>query len=84
MHGDVVYHHGAGFRPVTFLRGHRALVGGPSPTFRLPIVHPLVRAAHRSKRVLARCKHERRNAELSKRVFERIQQGDTEWLNDFL
>jgi hypothetical protein len=84
IYGDAIYHHGAGFRPVAFLRGHRALLGATPPAPRLPIVRPLARWAYRGKRLLTRYKHERRNAELSKRVFEAIQRGDTEWLNDFL
>ena len=84
IYGDVIYHHGAGFRPVTFVRGHRALLGGSPPAPRLPIMRPFARCAHRGKRLLGRYKRERRNAELSKRVFERIQRGGTAWLNDFL
>ena len=84
IYGDVIYHHGAGFRPVTFVRGHRALLSGPPPMPRLPILRPLARWAYRGKRVVARYRRERRNAELSQRLFERIQQGGSEWLNEFI
>ncbi|MGA2453930.1 MAG: hypothetical protein ABSG93_10450 [Solirubrobacteraceae bacterium] len=84
IYGDVVYHHGAGFRPSAFFRGHNARAPEPRPLPRLPILRPVVRWINREKLSLWKYKGNKRNAELSNYVYEKIQQGGSDWLAEFL
>lgn len=84
VYGDLVYHHGAGFRR-TMTSVDRARIGlyKPPPKSRLgaaldrSVVHQAIRR-HRSERTM------RRNHEMSERVFEAIRQDDGYIARSFL
>lgn len=84
VYGDVIYHHGAGFRTGELSPAHRA--GAPAP-LRVPAL-PLLRSAAR---VLDHQRWqrwergvERAHLEQSSAIYERIRAGGTEWLAQFV
>ncbi len=77
VYGDLVYHHGAGFRAEKLAATHRAGAGDPSPMRGSSLL--------RRRRWLAweRAKRERLDDQ-SARMFERIERGGTDWLADLI
>jgi hypothetical protein len=82
IYGDVVYHHGAGFRRGELSPAHRAT----SPE-RLPL--PPVPGAHSAMRLLNRARWrrwehstERHHARESQRIYERIRAGGSDWVDE--
>jgi hypothetical protein len=75
VYGDVVYHHGAGFRTEKVTATHRALAleanaaSVPAPS----------RASRSSERALRE-----RLVEQSERVFQKIERGGDGWLSEFI
>ena len=85
IYGDVVYHHGAGFRRLTrFTRFHASLAPSPQP---LPST-PIVRQLHRRREWKRRQQWERetkdRLARLSDEVIAKIERGDSTWVAEFV
>jgi hypothetical protein len=81
VYGGVVYHHGASFRDHgVLLRSDRQAPPQLRQVPSVPGVAQLVRSINR--RRWRRWRHEREaaNAELSERVYQRIANGDPEWL----
>ncbi|HME02587.1 MAG TPA: hypothetical protein VKG38_06090 [Solirubrobacteraceae bacterium] len=77
VYGDLVYHHGAGFRAEKLAATHRASAEDPAP----------MRGSSRLRRrrwiEWERAKRERL-ADQSARVFERIERGGTDWLAELI
>jgi hypothetical protein len=84
VYGDVVYHHGAGFRSSAIVRGHQARMRRSGPASRLPVVGPLVESLYRVRYLFARRSAEERNLEQSERLYERIKEGSSDWLSELI
>jgi hypothetical protein len=84
VYGDIVYHHGAGFRveKVTATHRARALESGSVPT-RASLTAVARVFSERRLRSWERATRERL-AEQSERVFEKIDRGGAGWLSDFI
>ena len=80
IYGDVIYHHGAGFREGEFSRAHLALRPRPRPLPRVPGLRQLVRRANRRARRSWAASTQRRYLEQSRAIHERIQRGGSDWL----
>lgn len=84
VYGDVVYHHGAGFRDGGLSPAHRA----SAPVLRDPPRIPLLRAGARAFNHMRwrrwERELERRHRREGRRVYERIKQGRSDWLAEFL
>lgn len=79
VYGDAIYHHGAGFRRGTS-RGIDASRPKPLPTARIPVLRALVYPVERARRLVWKLKNRRPQILESKRIFEKIQRGDPDWL----
>ncbi len=84
IYGDIVYHHGAGFRAKAFTRGHNQLAPEPLPLPRMPVLRQVVGWVNRDRRRLWKYRSEKRQMLQSKLVFDKIQEGGSDWLTDFL
>jgi hypothetical protein len=80
IYGDVIYHHGAGFRGGELSPAHRD-EAPPNPRVpRFPLARQLARALNRyrwrrwERRVLSR------QRELSEQIIEKLERGDPAWL----
>jgi len=84
VYGDVIYHHGAGFRSGTPSGVHRA--GAPArirvPRARLP--GGLVRAVNGRRYRAWERRTQARRLEQSRVVFDRIRAGGSEWPREFI
>jgi hypothetical protein len=85
VYGDTIYHHGAGFRGVErFTRLHASLAPKAKSAPRAPIVGWLRRRADwRERRAWDRDNRDRL-ARLSNAVLAKIQQGNSDWLAEFV
>jgi hypothetical protein len=84
VYGDVIYHHGAGFRPGVLTTGHYAGVPRPLVISRLPVVRRLMRHLEwRRRQAWARSVSEEQIRQ-SERIFAGIQRGGREWLAEFV
>ena len=81
VYGDVIYHHGAGFRTGELSGAHSD--NGPEPV-RIPGLKPLSRLVNRRRWVAWERSMQRHHVEQSEMVFERIARGDREWLSEFI
>jgi hypothetical protein len=80
VYGDVVYHHGAGFRsPISRVD---TLGLPPVPDLDVPLVGPLARRLGRARRQARSRSIERRNLSLSEEIFARIERDDRGWLGE--
>jgi hypothetical protein len=85
IYGDVVYHHGAGFRGLTNLtRFHASLAPRPRALPSTPIVRELLRRRDWQKRRAWDRETKERLTRLSERVIANIQRGDSAWLAEFM
>jgi hypothetical protein len=80
IYGDVVYHHGAGFRtgelsPVDRAKAPRPLLGGTP-------LQPLARPLNRVRWRLWETRTSRRHIRQSNALYERIRDGDESWLRE--
>lgn len=83
VYGDVIYHHGAGFRRGAFRGQYESrpkLLRPPD----MPVVGTFVRRINRSRLFLWKLKIRGPQVLQSRRLFDRIQRGDPEWLAEFL
>ncbi len=84
VYGDVVYHHGAGFRSEKLTASHRAEGlptpgdGGAAPP------REGGQSADRRRRRAWESEQRKRLDEQSQRVFEQIEQGGSDWLSQFI
>jgi hypothetical protein len=82
IYGDIVYHHGAGFRGSEFTRVHYSLAPKPGPSPRIPILRQLVGRVNRQKRRAWARRTHRQQVLQSERLFEKIQRGGSDWLSE--
>jgi hypothetical protein len=82
IYGDVVYHHGAGFRAGDFSRVHIDSAPEPRPLPDTPLLRARTRRANGARQRRWRRSLRERQAELSARLFEQIRSGDPAWLNE--
>jgi hypothetical protein len=83
IYGDVVYHHGAGFRTGDLSGTHSdkaPLLEAP----RLAPLKPVVKALNAVKFRAWERATKRHHVRQSEQVFERIRQGGSEWLSEFM
>jgi hypothetical protein len=85
IYGDVIYHHGAGFRGLSqFTRYHGSLAPRRRALPRIPIVRSLLaRADFNRRRAWDRDTRERLSA-LSDEVVAQIERGGSQWLERFM
>jgi len=79
IYGEVIYHHGAGFRESKVSRAHLDQAPERAPLPRAPLLGSLTRhldwRMHQSRTLQS----ERLHLEQSKAMFEKIQRGGSEW-----
>lgn len=84
IYGEVIYHHGAGFRTGELSPAHREQAPDPLGAPRIPLLRPVGRLINASRwrrwERATRARHVRE----SRLIFERIQRGDSDWLAEFL
>jgi hypothetical protein len=82
IYGDVLYHHGAGFRVSELSPVHRDGAPEPLSVPRLPVARQLRALANRQRwrrwERAVRARHEQQ----SRRVYDRISSGGEEWLEE--
>jgi len=83
IYGDVVYHHGAGFRTGELSGAHSATAPKPLPVPRAPWLRGPARVINRQRWKSWESSIQKRHIAQSKQVFENIQRGGSEWLSDF-
>jgi hypothetical protein len=84
IYGDVVYHHGAGFRTGELSPAHREGAPPPPALPRTPILRPLGRLINgRRWRRWERAERER-HVRQSQLIYEKIERGDRAWLDELL
>ena len=84
VYGDVVYHHGAGFRTGELSGAHSDTAPALLPAPRLGVLSPLTRAINSRRWKSWESATKRRHVEQSQQVFERIQRGGSDWLSEFM
>jgi hypothetical protein len=82
IYGDVVYHHGAGFRTGELSPAHRALAPAPLPPTSVPLLGAARRLANGLRWRRWESAMQRRQVKQSERVYARIQSGGREWLDE--
>lgn len=84
VYGDVIYHHGAGFRGAERLnRLHIALADDPTSLAGGRLAQPARGPIHRARRRRRRRQTQRRIVRTSESVFARIEHDDPAWLHEF-
>jgi hypothetical protein len=84
VYGDVVYHHGAGFRTEKLTATHRAMAPMPPPAGDSRGSRGLTGLLARRRWLAWERGMRERLDERSRRVFERIERGGDEWLSDLI
>lgn len=80
IYGDVVYHHGAGFRGGELARGHYKLAPKPMSLPRVPVLRQAMFRVNRRKRRSWKRRTQREQVRQSELLHDRIQQGGSGWL----
>lgn len=84
VYGDTIYHHGAGFRTGELSGTHSDASPEPLPPARSPLMRPLSRVRNRRRWLAWERATQKRHVEQSEIIFDRIQQGGSAWLSDFI
>jgi hypothetical protein len=85
IYGDVVYHHGAGFRVVSrFTRYHGSLAPAPKPVSGMPLLRTWRRRAEWKRRRAWDEETTEQLVRLSDAIYTRIQNGDSAWLAELV
>jgi hypothetical protein len=84
VYGDVVYHHGAGFRTGQLTRGHLGLMPRPRPLAIDPYLPAVGRRYFWLTRHAWHLRTSRQLVRQSDHIYKRIQAGGTDWLSDFI
>ena len=82
VYGDVIYHHGAGFRSPIDQTDRAGLTH--IPDLSLPIVRSVAWRLGLLRRRASRAKTARRNQKLSEEIFAKIERDDRRWLDDLV
>jgi len=80
VYGDVIYHHGAGFRGGGLSPAHRAGAPAPLPAGRLPLLGVAARAIDHQRWRRWERGVERRNLRQAQEIYEKIRAGGSQWL----
>jgi hypothetical protein len=83
IYGDVVYHHGAGFRTGELSPVDRDAAPTPAAGSRSRLLRPLVAPINRLRWRSWERRTRRRHARQSQAIFEKIQRGGEDWLSEF-
>ena len=83
LYGDIVYHHGAGFRAGTPSGVHRSSAVTPLPVPAVPGVGRLMEEVNRRRYRSWERRTQARRLEQSRRIYERIRAGGSDWLTEF-
>lgn len=84
VYGDTVYHHGAGFRVGELSPAHREDAPKPLPVPTVPLLRAARDVVNRQRWRSWERRTRARQARQSELVFEKIQAGGRDWLNDLL
>jgi hypothetical protein len=84
VYGDVIYHHGAGFRNSSLARGHYTPMPRRQSLPRVPVVRHLVQRVDWTKRRRQQRQTHEHQVLQSKLIYDRIRRGDTNWLSEFI
>jgi hypothetical protein len=85
IYGDVVYHHGAGFRRISrFTRYHASLAPKPKPVSGMPVVRALRRRANWRDRQNWDEQTKAHLEAMSESVIAKIERGGSDWLADLI
>lgn len=84
VYGDVIYHHGAAFHAGQLSRAHLALAPKRLRLPRTPVLRRLVRRLDWQRRHAWERRTSRAHVRQSERVLERIEQGGSDWLREFI
>jgi hypothetical protein len=84
IYGDVIYHHGGGFRPGILTSGHYVSAPRRFRPPHIPILRQLVRRINRLRRRAWKRRTARQQLRDSQSVFADIQRGGSGWLSEFL
>ena len=84
VYGDIVYHHGAGFRGDQLSRVHYKDAPRPLRTARTPLAGPVVLRANEARLNAWRRATKRRHMRESERLFVRIRDDDPDWLSELM
>ena len=80
LYGDVVYHHGAGFRPGELNRAYEDGAPRRLPQGDIPVVTAAMRRINRHRRLTWERKTQENYLRESDRIYEAIRSGSTDWL----
>jgi len=80
IYGDIVYHHGAGFREGEFSRAHLAQAPKRRPLPRGRLLRSLLRRSNRRRRLSWERTTRGRYLEHSRAIHEQIRRGGSDWL----
>ena len=81
IYGDVLYHHGAGFRPGELSRAYLDRAPAPRSLPRTPLARPLVRRLNARQRRSWEQETQRRYLQQSDIMYAKIDQGGSDWLS---
>ncbi len=84
VYGDVIYHHGAGFRPGELSRAYLDQAPDPISVPPLPLAGPLVRRLNRRRRSSWERRTQQAYLERSEELYARIQRGGSDWLSELI
>jgi len=84
IYEDIVYHHGAGFRPGELSPAHRALAPRPPRLARIRLLRPATRVISGLRWRLWERRMKADQVRKSRVVYEKIARGDSGWLAEFL
>ncbi|TMK23892.1 MAG: hypothetical protein E6G62_09940 [Actinobacteria bacterium] len=83
IYGDVIYHHGAGFRDGELSPAHRDHAPEPLSIPQLPVLRQLSRVLNRFRWRRWERAVKKRQFEQSRQIIEKLERGDRQWLAQF-
>ncbi len=83
LYGDVIYHHGAGFRASELTRVHHTLAPAPLRVPALPVIAPITRRVNKLRRGAWERRKRRELVSESLRIFSEIKAPGEAWVDAF-
>jgi hypothetical protein len=83
VYGDVIYHHGAGFRKGAFRAHYQSRPKLIQPPH-VPVLREGARAINRVRLFVWKLKHRAPQILYSRRIYDRIKREDPGWLGEFV
>jgi hypothetical protein len=84
VYGEVIYHHGAGFRGGEMSGVHRALAPARLAGSELPVLGSALELVNRARWRRWEASTQRRHLRQSQLIYEKIRRGDPDWLADVM